>query len=81
MKKMAATAAATPPRTESRAKWLAAPVNCEGAALAAVGSAGTVKVAKPPVGAGTVTVLLAEAVATPEAADWALEYKPASTVV
>jgi hypothetical protein len=37
------------------------------------GEAGTVKMAKPPVGADTVTVLLAVAVDMPEAADIALE--------
>jgi hypothetical protein len=41
--------------------------------VAEAGEAGTTIVAMPPVGADTVTVLLAVAVDRPEAAAWALE--------
>ncbi len=50
---------------------LAAPTKGTGLSVAAV--AGTVKVAMPPVGADTVTVLLPASALTLEAADMALE--------
>ncbi len=75
---MAATPAARPASAEFRVRWLAAPVYWAGAVVVVseageAGEAGTVKMAKPPVGADTVTVLLAVAVDMPEAADIALE--------
>ncbi len=71
---MAATPAARPASAEFRVRWLAAPVNWAGdVVVAEAGEAGTTIVAMPPVGADTVTVLLAVAVDRPEAAAWALE--------
>lgn len=65
------------------ARWLAEPVNAAGCDDVAVPVvvvvvvdlvvAGIVKVAKPPVGADTVTVSLASPLASPDAADAALE--------
>lgn len=67
--------ARTAARPEFRLIWLAEPSNIDTVLVAAVStlSAGTTKVAKPPVGAATEIVVLAVAVDAPEAADCALE--------